>query len=372
MSGQDMVRLMLGGDVMLGRGIDQVLPHPSPPRLHEWHVHSALDYVALAEHANGPISRDVPFAYVWGDALTAIERRGPDLRIVNLETAVTRSEDATPKGINYRMSPANLPCLTAARIDACTLANNHVLDWGQEGLLETLATLEEAGIAFAGAGRTREEAHAPAILQAGTRDRILVYGVACSSSGVPSDWEAQARRPGIALIADPSVEAADRLSVRIATDRQPDDIVVLSIHWGSNWGYDVSRAERAFAERLIERGQVDVVHGHSSHHFKAIEVFRNRPILYGCGDLINDYEGIAGFETFRSDLVLIYLLDISKADRRLVALDMLPFRIGGFRLNQTSRSDADWIRRKIGSECRAFGGSVTLEDDDSLSLAWVA
>jgi hypothetical protein len=144
------VTLFLCGDVMTGRGIDQVLPHPGSPRICEAYASSAKAYVSLAEAANGPIPKPADFAYIWGDALAELARRAPDLRIVNLETAVTKSEDCTEKGISYRMSPENLPCLTAAGIDCCALANNHVLDWGPAGLLETLASLERAGIAGGG------------------------------------------------------------------------------------------------------------------------------------------------------------------------------------------------------------------------------
>lgn len=105
------VTLFLCGDVMTGRGIDQILPHPSKPHLFEACVSSALDYVELAERRTGPIRRPVDFAYIWGDALEAMRRVGPDLRIINLETAVTTSEHAWPdKGIHYRMHPENLPC----------------------------------------------------------------------------------------------------------------------------------------------------------------------------------------------------------------------------------------------------------------------
>ena len=126
---QPSVSLVLCGDVMTGRGIDQVLPHPSDPRLYESVLTSAIGYVRLAEAANGPIRLPVPIAYVCGDALDAVDKRRPDVWIVNLETAVTRADDPWPKAINYRMNPDNLPCLTAAGIDCCVLANNHVLDW---------------------------------------------------------------------------------------------------------------------------------------------------------------------------------------------------------------------------------------------------
>src|SRR5687768_10922694 len=96
----DEVTLFLCGDMMTGRGIDQILPQPCAPHLYESYVRSALGYVELAERVSGPIPRPVPFAYIWGDALEVLERMQPDVRIVNLETAVTTSEDAWPrKGI---------------------------------------------------------------------------------------------------------------------------------------------------------------------------------------------------------------------------------------------------------------------------------
>lgn len=109
---------------MTGRGIDQILPHPSDPKLHEAYVKSADDYVHLAERANGPIPRRVTPDYVWGAALEEFERFRPDLRVVNPETAITRNDDFLPKSINYPMNPKNGPVLTAAGIDCCILANN--------------------------------------------------------------------------------------------------------------------------------------------------------------------------------------------------------------------------------------------------------
>src|SRR3990172_8041001 len=169
---------------MTGRGIDQALPHPSSPRIHESFMSSALGYLELAERASGPIPRPVSFSYVWGDALAALEARAPDLRIVNLETSITTSEQAWPKGINYRMHPANVPCLRAAGIDCCVLANNHVLDWGSRGLLETLDSLHGVGIATTGAGRSAEEAERPAVLRAGGGGG-LVFGFCSPARGPP-------------------------------------------------------------------------------------------------------------------------------------------------------------------------------------------
>ncbi len=134
-----MVTVLLCGDVMTGRGVDQIMPNPGDPRLAEPSVRDARTYVELAETANGPIPRRVAFSYVWGDALVEPEWSAADARLVNLETSVTRSDERWPdKDVHCRMHPENVPCLTAGRIDVCALANNHVLDHGRPGLLETL------------------------------------------------------------------------------------------------------------------------------------------------------------------------------------------------------------------------------------------
>jgi poly-gamma-glutamate synthesis protein (capsule biosynthesis protein) len=281
--------LFLCGDVMTGRGIDQVLPHPCPPHLMEPYVTSARQYVELAEQANGPIRKPVDFPYIWGEALAELDRVRPDLRIVNLETAVTTSEDSQPKGINYRMHPKNIPCITAAEIDCCLLGNNHVLDWGHAGLLETLASLETEGIETAGAGRDIEQAEAPAILAVPGKGRVIVFSFGDVSSGVPRNWAASADRPGINLLPDFSEKTAARIAGQVKGIKRPGDVVVASIHWGGNWGYEVPPPQRAFAHALVDLAAVDIVHGHSSHHPKGIEIYKQRPILYGCGDFVNDY-----------------------------------------------------------------------------------
>ena len=214
------MKLFLCGDVMTGRGIDQILPAPCDPAIDEPWMKSALDYVRLAERTSGPIPRPAEPAYIWGDALAELEREAADARIVNLETAVTTSEERAAKGINYRMSPANAACLSAARIDCCVLANNHMLDWGRPGLLETLDTLQRAGIRTAGAGRDSEKAAAPAVIEVGT-GRILVFAFGLESAGVPEDWSARADTPGVSWLPDLSSQTTDALADRILAKRRP-------------------------------------------------------------------------------------------------------------------------------------------------------
>jgi poly-gamma-glutamate synthesis protein (capsule biosynthesis protein) len=361
------ITLFLCGDVMTGRGIDQILPHPAPPGLHEPCVESALGYVELAERANGPIPRPVDFAYVWGDALAELDRVRPDLRLINLETSITRSEAAWPKGINYRMNPENVGCLTAAGIDGCVLANNHVLDWGRPGLEETLATLRGAGIATAGAGRDAAEAEAPAVLEAPGRGRVIVLGLGTASSGIPGDWAAAPGRPGVWLLPDLGPRSVAVVAALLARVKRPGDIALASIHWGGNWGYHVPDEHVAFAHALIDEAGVDLVHGHSSHHAKAIELYRGRLVLHGCGDFLNDYEGIRGHEAYRGDLVLMYFPTLA-ATGELLGLAMTPLRIRRFRLERVPEADARWLAETLGREGRRFGTSLRIEPGGMLSL----
>jgi poly-gamma-glutamate capsule biosynthesis protein CapA/YwtB (metallophosphatase superfamily) len=357
-SGSDIVLLSLCGDVMTGRGLDQALPHPGDPVLFERHVGSAADYLRLAEARNGPIRRPVPFAYPWGAALASWAKARPRWRIVNLETSVTAAEEAEPKGINYRMHPANAPCLAAAGIDCCTLANNHVLDWGPAGLAETLETLHRLGIRTAGAGRDRDQARAPAILEGANGRRVLVFAAGSVTSGIPGSWAAREEAPGISLIDGPDPGAAP-LIARIQAEKRSGDVVVLSIHWGGNWGYAVTAEQRRLAHGMIDAG-VDIVFGHSSHHPKAIERYRQKLIVYGCGDFLNDYEGISGYEQFRDDLVLMYLPELDTDSGELRRLSMYPFQIQRFRLTKPSRADVEWLGQTLDRECRRFGGGVAL------------
>jgi poly-gamma-glutamate synthesis protein (capsule biosynthesis protein) len=364
------LRLFLCGDVMTGRGIDQALSHPVSPILYEQYVRDAREYVALAEKAHGPIRPPVSGDYIWGDALHELEKAQVDLRIVNLETAVTSAEKPWPdKGIHYRMHPQNIDCLTALKISACAVANNHIMDWGYEGLAETLKTLNEAGVAHAGAGDDAEEAMQPAILEMSGRSRVLLFSFGSTTSGIPQEWKAIGISPGVNLLDDLSEATAARLADQMRAHQQPGDLIVASIHWGTNWGYEIPRKQIAFAHRLIEEG-IAIVHGHSSHHVKAIEVFKGRLILYGCGDFLTDYEGISGYEVFRGDLALMYLVELDSCSSELITARFVPMSMRQFRLEHVSVSDAEWLCDCLNQLGKPFNTAARLEKDSNLMLEW--
>jgi len=372
--GQEMtrnVKIFMCGDVMTGRGIDQVLPNPSDPIIHESYMKSAAGYVKIAEQVNGPIQQPVGFAYIWGDALEELNRASPHVRLINLETSITTSNDYwKAKGIHYRMHPQNIAGLKAAGIDVCSLANNHVLDWGYSGLLETLASLKTVDIKIAGAGRNIDEAGAPAVINIGDQSRVIVFSFGLTTSGIPSNWAAEKTRPGVNLLRDLSDKSLRYIQTRVREVKRKGDIVVASIHWGGNWGYDISRKQIRFAHRLLDDSGVDVIHGHSSHHVKAIEVYKDKLILYGCGDFLNDYEGIGGYEEFRSDLALMYFATVDSATGKLIALQMTPTQIRRLKVNRAAGTDARWLKDTLNREGAKFGTRIKLDKDKRLILHW--
>jgi poly-gamma-glutamate synthesis protein (capsule biosynthesis protein) len=289
----------------------------------------------------------------------------PVARLVNLETSITRSDEYERKGINYRMYPDNIGCLRAARLDICILANNHVLDYGSRGLVETLETLQRANIRAVGAGRNRDEAVRPVVHFLPGGQHLIVSACAHESSGVPDHWAALTEEPGVNLLSDLSNETAADVAALVARHKLPGDIAILSIHWGGNWGYDVPRQHINFAHRLVECG-IDIVYGHSSHHVRPIEVYRDRLILYGCGDFIDEYEGISGYEQYRDDLVVMVFPSLSARTGQLLALEMTPLQIRRLRLTRASADDARWMCETVNEISRTFGTQVTLTEHGAL------
>ncbi|MDG5816946.1 CapA family protein [Chitinispirillales bacterium ANBcel5] len=349
------ITLFLAGDVMCGRGIDQIMPSPVNPHLYEPWIKDAREYVTLAENVNGDIPRNVEYSYIWGDALAVFEKMQPDALIVNLETSITQSETPWPyKGINYRMHPDNGKFLQAAHINCCTLANNHVVDWDYAGLRDTTDVLNRAGIAHCGAGKSVDEALAPAIIETKTA-RVLVFAFGFESSGVPSQWAASKDKSGVAFYPDMSQKTVADLKNRILSQKKPGDIVVASVHWGENWDYTITKKEREFAHSLTTEAGVDVFFGHSSHHVKAIEIYEGKPILYGCGDFINDYEGIKGYREYRGDLELMYFLTLNSSSGTLQKAELVPVTMKRFRVMRLFGDDILAVKEIVDRESEKFG-----------------
>ena len=362
------IRIALAGDVMIGRGIDQVLPRSVEPELREPAVTDARDYVRLAEEASGPIPRDVAPEYVWGEALGVLREFAPHATVINLETSLTADGAFDPaKGIHYRAHPENVAVAAVPPRVVCTLANNHVLDFGVPGLRETLATLHDGGIPACGAGRTTEAARAP-VTREDSDARVVVLSCCVGDSGVPADWAAGAGHEGVYRLRRLDRETVADIANAMNEAAGPLAIRVVSIHWGGNWGYAVETEKREFAHALVETGAAHVVHGHSSHHPRPLEVHRGHPILYGCGDLVNDYEGIRGHGGYRPWLAPLYLVSLDPERMTLVDARIVPFHRSRMSLERASTDDAAWLARTLTEENEHVGGPSLTATPDKLFI----
>ncbi|SDB28500.1 CapA family protein [Bauldia litoralis] len=297
---------------------------------------------------------------MWGDLRPRM--LATDAMIANLEAPITTHlvKWHKLKSFYLRADPAVIPSLSAGNIRCVSLANNHILDFGDQGLLDTRRHLEAAGIAFAGAGANADEAKAPVIFTAG-QARI---GLISITDNIPA-FRATDDRPGTNYwkIGTDS-ETMARLSGLIDGLRAAGaDLIVLSTHWGINYRWWPPQGYRAFARQAIERG-VDIVHGHSAHLFQAVEFHRRGLILYDTGDFIEDLIVPPGF---RSDHSFLFLVDI--ADGRVARLRMVPARLTLAKVNTARGQEAEVIRRAMIKRCRGFAVDIREEDGDLVATA---
>jgi poly-gamma-glutamate synthesis protein (capsule biosynthesis protein) len=191
---------------------------------------------------------------------------------------------------------------------------------------------------------------------------VLVYSYGAPGSGIPQTWAAKNDRSGVNFLPDFDEQQIREIQKHISSYKKDGDIVIFSIHWGPNWGYDVPTAHRRFAHALIERAGVDVIFGHSSHHPMGVEVYQNKLIIYGAGDFINDYEGISGHEKYRGELSLMYFPELDRYTGDLVKLEMVPMQIKKLSLHRTSKKDAAWLQDVLNRESSKYGVGIDLKN----------
>ena len=320
-------RLGLTGDVMLGRGVDRR-------------------------------QRSRPPEAVWDGTLARL--RALDGLFVNLECCVSaRGEEwtETHRPFHFRAHPERaVPALRAAGVDCCALANNHVLDYGPVALADTLDRLDAAGIARAGAGRDRDEAFAPAFVPIGD----LTVGVVSLTDNT-LEYAAGPDSPGTARVEFDLDDGESRRAIESALDAARSaapDLLVASLHWGPNMRTEPYPEFRAFGRWLVERG-VDVVHGHSAHVFQGVEVHEGRPILYDCGDFVDDY---AVDDDLRNDRS--FLFEVRVDDGTPTELRLTPTEIGDCAVNPADEPTAAWSRDRMRDLSRPFGTEFREEDGE--------
>ncbi|MGA7749464.1 MAG: CapA family protein [Gallionella sp.] len=322
-----MVTLAFTGDVMLGRLVNERLKDMQPEE-------------------------------VWGDVLPHLAQA--DLRIINLECALTNHLQPwirTEKMFHFRADPKAVRVLQSAHIDACALANNHILDYEERGLRDTLRVLNAAGIRHAGAGSNDKEAAATAMLEApGTASRRVAL---LSFTDNEPDFAATAKSPGTNYLeVSLQEETLARIANGIAQARfQGADLVVFSNHWGANFVERPSTEFRSFARRVIELG-ADIYHGHSAHICQGIEIYRCKPILYDTGNFIDDY---AIHPQLRNDRSCLF--KVMFEHDKLCRIELLPVSLSVAHVALARGEEFDAICAHMAMLCAEFGTKIMRSDD---------
>lgn len=320
------MKIALTGDVMLGRLVDQ----------------SVIQ------------NRSVRPEALWGDVLPIMS--AADCRLINLECVISSLGEEwrpTTKAFHFRARPRAIEFLQAAKIDGVTLANNHVLDYGPDALLDCLKLLDRAGIKRTGAGSTLEESLAPMVLPL-PQGRVTVIALTDNES----EWEATGTQPGVNYVAYNGGGLVEpyrsRMAQVLSSARRQADVVIVSAHVGPNWGTP-SRAMQALARELIDLG-ADVYWGHSNHTPQAIELYKGKVILYSTGDFVDDY---MVDKDERNDLSFLFMLEVER--NRIGRITLHPTRIEDLAIRQANEPEWQFLVRTMQAKCKSFGTMMSAE-----------
>jgi len=309
------------GDVMIGRSLDAIISQ------HGYH-------------------------FPWGNVLPLMQQTS--MNIINLETALTHSNKKAIKTFDFKSTPDKIHSLILANTTFASLANNHILDFGIEGMQETIKTMDQAGIKHAGAGNNHAEASAPLVV---TKNNIRL-GILSLTDNEPG-WKAH-DGPGINYINLYDHNDKRHVLNDIADLSKKTDFVIVSIHWGPNMQEKPSAEFIQFAHDMIDHG-AHIIHGHSAHILQGIECYRHGLILYDTGDFVDDY--VVDPE-LRNDLSAFFKVRINKSG--IINLTLVPVRISFCQVNLAREEDYTWVMHRIKSQSSEFNtqigqdGTITL------------
>lgn len=237
-----------------------------------------------------------------------------DFIFANMESPITkRGVPVIDKPYVFRVKPEDAVCLRDLKIDAVSIANNHLMDYNAEGMEDTIDTLDALNIMHTGGGRNLTVARRPASLTYGDTDIIIL--AYCNRP--PEDYYATDSSPGIAPL--------DLVMIRedIESYKLPDNIVLVSLHWGIEQTHEPQSSQVAEAHAIIDAG-ADAIIGHHPHWPQGIELYRGKPIIYSLGNFINGYinpierDNIAvGFYYNGNTLELIKVVPLAGRNRQI-------------------------------------------------------
>ena len=298
---------------------------------------------------------------VWGSTRSRLQEL--DGVIGNLECCVSDRGTRWPDKVYYfRADPEfAVPALEAAGTGFVSLANNHVLDYGERALRDTTQHLADAGIAHAGAGTDRDAALEPAIFEAGGLT-VAAFGLTDQSP----EFSAGKSTPGTAFAPLDPFAPATRSLVGDVLDRAAEhdpDLVVASLHWGPNWETEPRGVHERLGRWLVERG-VDVVHGHSAHVLQGVEVYRGSPIIYDAGDFVDDYVSYRDREGVFNKRSALFEVVVRDGD--LAELVVEPTRIVDEAATLADDDVAEWVHETLVERSAPFGTEVHRRDGETV------
>jgi poly-gamma-glutamate capsule biosynthesis protein CapA/YwtB (metallophosphatase superfamily) len=310
--------------------------------------------VMLGRLANAAL-KDKPPEYAWGNTLSLF--KGADARICNLECVMSdwgTPWSVTPKVFHFRSDAKNVEVLRAAQIDAISLANNHSLDFEYEGLSNTMNNLDAAGIHYSGAGTTLSDASEPAIWEI----KGIRFGFIAFTDNEP-EWEATEDQPGIFYVPISLKDhRAGKLLELVRRTKEMVDLLIISTHWGPNWGYSPPEKHIPFAHALIDAG-ADVIFGHSGHVVRGIEIYKHKPIMYCTGDFIDDY---AIDEIERNDRSFIFVVETD--GHSIFRLFLYPTVIQNFQAMRANGAEKKAIVAKMQRLCTDLNTATTWDEHE--------
>lgn len=291
-----------------------------------------------------------PPRYPWGDTLSILEKA--DLRMCNLECVISDVGKPANKIFTFRSDTKNISVLKEANINAVFLANNHSLDYGSSALLQMIDVLDEARIKHVGAGKDLTSASKPASFSINNTTLIIF-----SSTDNEPDWKAKENIPGVWYVPiDLTDQCAQKLLKMVKEEAAQTGIVIVSLHWGSNWGYVPESEHQEFAHALIDSG-ADIVFGHSAHVFRGIEIYKQKCIIYSAGDFVDDY---AVDEVERNDESFVFVVEAEK--NRVKEITLYPTIIEDFQARRAPAPKDKTIALKMEALCSKLGTSAEWDE----------
>lgn len=313
-----------------------------------------LGDIMLGRLVNKFYGKQAPDVF-WGSAWPILTKA--DAVIANLECAITTHKQQwrrTPKVFYFGADPAAIQVLRAGNVRYVSLANNHILDFEERGLFDTLSYLDQARIAHAGAGRNLAEAMQPALLTVakGTPGEIKVGILSLTDNEPP--FAARPDKPGTwHTPINAERETLAPIRERIAHLKENNaGLVILSAHWGPNMIQHPPPHFQDFATAVADMG-VNIFHGHSAHLFQGVAVRNKNLILYDTGDFIDDY---AVDPVLRNDWSFIFLVQADNAG--LIGLEMLPVRLTLAQVNLATGAEFEAICHRMKKLSAALGTAL--------------